>query len=453
MRNLRAAGARNWLWLLAAGLIIRLALAPLAYGFQYDMDTFGSWAQVLVSEPFRRFYDVAPVPDHLPGDMYLHAALGWLFRAFGGENYHGAAYRFLLKAVPSVADIAVALLIWAILRDRVTEEAGRLAAVFYALNPATIFLAAIWGQWDVVSGLFLLGGLAIVWRWPERWVWAVPIFAWMVMIKPPLALLALIGLLAVPLRDLLRGATLAQVVRLRIAEGIGALVVGLATITGLALPFDTAIGGMETRWSLLDRVRVAMELYPFTTLGAANIWMVPLGTPDRRSDTGGTLLGLTAQGWGTVLFLVALVYVGVLVARGVRRVDPVVLTVWAMATVNYAWFLLPTRAHERYLYPTVLLLVVLCGLARLDGRVTAVAGAVSLVYLLNLVGVYFRVPGVLDPVLFIGASLANIALFGIVATMPFWRDESDRTQADGTPLPVYAEDVVEELIEAGGATG
>ncbi|HWV25061.1 MAG TPA: hypothetical protein VNZ58_12790 [Thermomicrobiales bacterium] len=453
MRNLRTWIVRNWIWLLVASLAIRLVLAPLAWGFLWDMYTYGDWAEKLVNQPFYLFYKIARNPDHLPGDMYLHAALGWSFHAVGGQDFQGPTYRFLLKVVPSIADTAVAILIWSVVRRQVNEECGRLAAVFYALNPATIFLTAIWGQWDVVSGLFLLAGLAIVWRWPERWLLSIPVFAWMVLIKPPLALLALIGLLVVPIRDIVRGATLVQIVRMRAIQAAAALAIGLGTITLLLRPFSVSISGTGTRWSLFERVQYALDLYPYTTLGAANIWMIPLGIPDRISDTGTRFLGVTLQGWGNVLFLAALVYIGAMSIRSLRKTTPIVLTVWAISAANYAWFLLPTRAHERYLFPTVLFLILLSGLMRLERRTTSIAAAVSLVYFVNLVGVYYGIPGWLSPVLFIGASLANIALFVAVAAMPFWWDDENIAQAEGTPLPVYAEDVVGEMIEAGGATG
>jgi hypothetical protein len=434
--------------LLGLALLVRLAVAPFAYGFQYDMDTFGSWAQALVGHPFDEFYAVAPSPDHLPGDLYLHFGLASGFQAFGGENFHGEAYRYLLKVVPAMADILVAVLIWAFVRRRVNEESARAGALLYAMNPATIFLSSIWGQWDVVSGLIMLAGLIIVWAFPSRWLFAIPLLAWAVVIKPPLALLCVLGLLPLLLRDLRRGTSVLGVLRERLVSLLAAVVIGIGTVIALILPFDTGLPGMGTRWSLLERLDVAVELYPFTTLGAANIWMIPLGTPDRKSDVAEAFLGLSAQGWGNFLFLAALLFVGIVLVTRWRTITPFKLVTWAMVLANYAYFLLPTRSHERYMFPAVMLLILLAALCGIERRVTWLAVAVSATYFLNLLGVYGVFPGMLAPMMFVTLSLMNIALFVLVATFPFWwvGDGDDEAEVVGTPMPVYADDYVTEMI-------
>lgn len=440
MKRLRHLGTRYWGWLLIVAFLIRLAIAPFFYGFQYDMDTFGSWAQSLVTTSFASFYEVAESPDHLPGDLYLHYLLGSVFEGAGGQDFQGEAYRFVLKVIPSLADVAIALLVWYLLRRLVSEEAARLTAVLYALNPATMFLSAVWGQWDAVSALIMLLGLGILWLCTGKWLLAIPLFAWAVMIKPPLAMLCLIGLLIVVLSSMRRGISLIEVIREQFARTIAAVAIGLITMTLLLAPFDTGLVGILTRWSLAERVGVAIDLYPYTTLGAANIWMIPLGSPDRQSDQDGSLAGLTEQGWGTLLFLVALGYVGWIIVRRWNRLPPVTLTVWAMVVANYAYFLLPTRSHERYLYPAVLLLLVLAGLLRFERQITRLSLSVSLVYFLNLVGVYFSIPGLLNSIFFLSLSFANIALFVLIAAYPLHRREehvaecASNGQMDGSRL-------------------
>lgn len=436
MHGIRIWARAHWVALLGFSLILRVAIAPWAYGFQYDMDTFGSWAQTLVAYPYDEFYAVAPSPDHLPGDLYLHHALGELFLLFGGENFHGDAYRFLLKLVPSVMDIAMAVVIWGIARRLVGEGIAREGALFYALNPATIFLSAVWGQWDVVSSLIMMIGLAIVWFNPSRWLLAIPLFAWAVMIKPPLALLCLTGLLALVLGDARRGRGVWQIVQRRFMSVVAASIIGIAMILVLILPFDTGLPGMDTRWSLMDRVGVAVDMYPYTTLGAANIWMIPLGSPDRVSDTAGYFLGLTGQSWGMVLFAGAIAYIAVVLLKRWRLHVPVTLVVWAMATANYAYFLLPTRSHERYMYPAVMLVILLATLCGKERRITWIAAAVSMVYFLNLVGVYYSFPGILAPMLFVTLSVLNIVLFVLIASFPLW-SRSDVVPT-GASCPAHA---------------
>jgi hypothetical protein len=316
------------------------------------------------------------------------------------------------------------------------------------LNPATIFLSSVWGQWDVVSGLIMLIGLMIVWAFPSRWLLGIPLLAWVVLIKPPLALLCVIGLLPLVLGELRRGVSLLVVLRERLVSCSAAGVIGIATIVALIVPFDTGLPGMDLRWSLLERIDVAIELYPFTTLGAANIWMIPLGTPDRQSDVAGQFLGVTAQGWGNLLFLAAVLFIGILLVTRWRSIAPVRMVTWAMVTANYAYFLLPTRSHERYMFPAVMLAIFLAALCGMERRVTWLAVGVSMTYFLNLAGVYRAFPGVLAPVLFVTLSFLNVALFLVIATFPLWwaRDGDDEAEVVSTPMPVYADDYVTEMV-------
>jgi len=441
MRAFRKWIVSNWILMLVGALMARLFLAPHFFGFWYDMITFGRWGQTMLDYPLNQFYAVAPAPDHLPGDLYLHGFLALIFQALGGENLEGSAYRFLLKAVPSLADIYVAALIWLVIRRVANEERARLAALFYAWNPATIFLSGVWGQWDVVSGFIMLLGLGIVWLRPSKWLFAIPILAWCVLIKPPMALLCVIGLLVIPLTDLRRGLSLIEVVRTRFRSVVAAAILGLGTILLLILPFDVGFPGMGRRWSLLERINVAIDLYQNTTLGAANIWMIPLRSPGRVSDQDEIFFGLTAQMVGNLLFGAALVYIAIIFIRKWKSILPMTLTVWGMVMANYAYFLLPTRSHERYLFPAVMMIIVLWGCARPRPQLTWLATAVSMAYFFNILGVYLPMSGGGEDIWFVTVSVANILLFLVTASYPFWA-ESGPHQAEvaGTPMPVFADD-------------
>lgn len=449
MHSLRKWVLANWILMLAAALSVRLLLAPFFFGFGYDMMTFGQWGRTMLDHPLSQFYAIAPAPDHLPGDLYLHGFLAWVFETFVGENLEGGAYRFLLKAVPSLADIGVAILIWLIIRRVANEERARLAALFYAWNPATIFLSAVWGQWDVVSGLIMLLGLSLVWLRPSRWLFAIPILAWCVLIKPPMAMLCVIGLVMLPLTDLRRGLSLMEVVRARFLGGVAAAVLGLGTILLLILPFDVGFPGMGRRWSIIERLNVAIDLYPNTTLGAANIWMIPLRSPDRVSDQEVLFLGLSAQTVGNLLFGVALLYTAAVFIRKWNSMLPLTLTVWGMVMANYAYFLLPTRSHERYLFPAVMMIVVLWGCARPRPQLTWLATAVSAAYFFNILGVYLPIGGTGQDLWFLTNAAANLILFLMTASYPFWGDsDADEAEVAGTPLPVYADDYQPDFVLA-----
>ncbi|HEU0163516.1 MAG TPA: glycosyltransferase family 39 protein, partial [Thermomicrobiales bacterium] len=182
---------------LAIGMAVRYAIAPFASGFGYDIQSFVDWARILVNEPFKRFYAEAQSPDHLPGDLWFLWAATHLFQFFGGSNLEGTTFVVVIKSISILGDACIGILIYATVRQLRSERAALVAAALYLLNPASIFMSAVWGQWDSVSVAMVLFALWWFLKADDRWLIGVPFLAWALMIKPQLALLAPF-LLAIP---------------------------------------------------------------------------------------------------------------------------------------------------------------------------------------------------------------------------------------------------------------
>lgn len=439
--------------LILLGVVIRLALAPWFGGFGYDIKTFRDWTEHLLNDPLSQFYFVADSPDHLPGDLWLLLGAGKVYAWLGGTSFRGIPFLLAVKAVPVICDVVVALLLYAIVGARQGVHAGITALTWAILNPAFIFLTGIWGQWDAVSGALFLAGTLIVFRRDGSWYWSAPLFAWAMLVKPQMALLAAVVYL-IPLLDAWQvGTSIAGAIRVLWWRVLAAGALGVATISLLALPFRVGLPGFSTRWTLLGRIQEALNLYPKITLGACNIWMIYAGSLHRFSDVRRTFLGLTPHTWGNILFALAMVFILWTMARQVRRaVVPVIA--WTALATAFAFFMLPTRVHERYLFPAVILAILLAGLVGFPRWGKLLAGAFSASYLFNLVIVYggFRPshPGAaamfIDHVLFRGLSLANVALFIAVLALPYtntwrdsvgtWRGGSEENHLNQIGLPV-----------------
>lgn len=409
--------------ILLIGFLIRLVIILATPGLGFDMVVFGDWGRALAHGTFGDFYARVDVGDHLPGDLYLHAAIARLFALLGGDNSYGAAYRRLVRIVPACADVGIGWSLAKGLSSSVADRRSVTVCALYVLNPATVFLSSWWGQWDAVTGLILLAGFVVVWRFPQRWLWSIPLCAWAVMIKPPLAPLVVLLIMWAILRLREPDETWRGFVRRQAIPWLAAIVVGLVTITLIGLPFDTGLPGMSARWDLVDRVRVAIDLYPYTTLSATNIWMIPLGSPEWKPDSQAVFLGLSASLVGRVIYVAALVAIGLRVLRLRRRADWTSIVVWAVCLVNFAYFLFPTRTHERYLYPTLLFLIILCWLQWTNRQVLGLTAVVSATYLLTLIGAYYDYRHLYPDWLFIGLSFANIALFVWLLFLPLERPD------------------------------
>lgn len=401
----------RWRTLVGLAFALRLLLA-LTPGYGFDTRTFRAWGQTLATRPWAELYAREPSADHLPGDLVWHGVLARTFAAVDLSPSSSYAYAVALKLVPIAADAVLVALVWVLARRLVgagdgvaAVQAARGGAVLMAWSPALIYTSARWGQWDSVSAVLLLGGLCCVWL--GRRVWAAPaavvLLTWAVLMKPPLLWAVLLGV-GVWLWPLMASISLRRLA----VGGVLAVLASAATTLALCLPFRVGVApgllSFGQPWTLVGRAGHAAALWPFTTMGADNVWMLLAGQPwDPPRDTGWpfvtgwvllgiavvvTLLGV--RGWGRGAEPGRMVEDRMVEGRGGSSglvgalPGSVVPACWAAAVGVYASFLVLTRAHERYVFPALVLLVVLAALCRLDRRVVWLALAASTLTAINV---------------------------------------------------------------------
>jgi predicted membrane-bound dolichyl-phosphate-mannose-protein mannosyltransferase len=304
--------------LIGAGVALRL-LVLRSPGFPSDVGTFAAWAERMVEVGPARFYDPSVFTDYPPGYLYVLWLLGALF--------DGELLRLAVKAASIPADIAIAvgaaMLVW--------RQAGRgnavAATALWMLSPAQIFAGPYWGQIDAVGTLPMFAALVAAGR--SRWALAALLGAVAMMIKPQFG----VGL------GVIVAAALIEWVRDARWRPIGVVApVAAGTILVLGRPFGS--GPAE----LIALVRTASETYPYTSLYAFNVWSVVADfwkPDDEYVAMGGALLAL-----GLLLSCLPLW----------RRRD-VTSLLFAGACAAFAFYFLPTRSHERYIFPAFALLL------------------------------------------------------------------------------------------------
>ena len=248
------------------------------------------------------------------------------------------------------------------------ERLGLVAAVIYLFNPGTIFDSAVWGQVDSVGALVLLATL----YWLARgWTEAAAAGAVLAMlVKFQFAfLMPVVAVVGIKRHLFGRSSDPEHAGRRDPIRVLTSLATGLGTLVLVILPFRLAIWAPgDPNLSLIDRFIDASVRYKGLTINAFNLWRNPwtgLGDvyrwgcdslPPTCSDGSGTALvvGSTPISWqlvGALLFGVAALVALWTVAR---RDDPAGLLVGAL-TLAVAFFALPTRVHERYLFPALAL--------------------------------------------------------------------------------------------------
>ncbi|MDE3111950.1 MAG: phospholipid carrier-dependent glycosyltransferase [Chloroflexota bacterium] len=313
---------REAILLLAGAIAVGVAIRLLVFrgsGFPSDVGTFMAWAQRMAEVGPGAFYAPGYFSDYPPGFLYVLWAVGALFH--GGE-----VMRLVVKALSIPADIAIAIVLFRVVRPYAGATVGAAAGAIWMLQPGPIFAGPFWGQVDAWGTLPFL--LALVAAAAGSWTWAGALAGVALMVKPQFGLVGIV-VVAAAVVELIRAGHRAPLLRVVAA--------GLAVSVALALPF-----GMSPS-AFVDLVRRASETYPYTSLFAFNVWSIvgDFWKPDASYVVlGGVLLVLGILGSVATLWS--------------RRDLPMLLVAGALAA--FAFYFLPTRAHERYLFPAFALL-------------------------------------------------------------------------------------------------
>jgi dolichyl-phosphate-mannose-protein mannosyltransferase len=311
----RHAGLIGLIGLLLVGLAIRLVVVDWP-GHDGDTRITARWAENMARYGPWNFY------EHDRADyqalLYVYWPLGALF--------DGDALVRAVKGLSIPFDMAMGTLLYFVALRFTTSPRALLAPALYLLNPAVLLAGPVWGQVDAASTLAYLTALLAV---AAGWYPAAGGLAVLAMLTKPQA-----GLVALPVAVVafLRGRAAGTAAPLaRVA--VGALVAYIVVAGPLRLD--------PIRF--VERVMSVGALKPSTSLNAPNLWgmLVGYAVPD------GPLFWV-----GAVLLLIGLV-VALLPLR--RRQDlSTILTVGLF--VVFAFYFLPTRVHERYLFPAMALL-------------------------------------------------------------------------------------------------
>ena len=333
--------------------MIRILLSPVP-GHSGDLFTFSAWFQTATEHGPRVFYEVTSFSDYPPFNVYIFWVFGSLAKSL--SLFGKSSLSYVLKLPSNLFDVATAVLIFVFLRRKLSFEDSILAASLYAFNPATIFNTSIWGQFDAVYTFFLI--LTLVLILDSKIEYSVIAFTVGVLSKPQsIALAPLIAFLIAKEKGW-RGL---------ITSGL----ISAATTLILIAPFK----GSNPFDFLVDIYIRGYGGYPFTSLNAFNVWAFH---GFWKSDSGRLLfLDFFTVGW--LLF-------GALTAFSLhhlsKRLDERqdIRVLFTAFVLLFGFFMLPTRIHERYLFPVFSVLSLTMPFIRDTKKIY---GVLSLTYLAN----------------------------------------------------------------------
>jgi len=314
--------------LLGLALVTRLFLFSLQ-GYVNDLATFQYWFNTAATQGIQPFYPYVLQQvgwiDYPPFNIYIFWVFGSLSQATSWIDPV-----FFVKLAPTIFDLATCGLIYTFLRKRLSFRETLIATTLYTFNPAIIFNAAVWGQFDAIYTFFLM--LALILAFKKKPEASAAVFAIAVLTKPQaIALLPLVGFLI-----------LKETGIKRLLTSIGAFT---GAVFGVILPFEWNGGPINFLSSIYFG---AYDGYQYTSINAFNLWgLFGLWVPDGIAYIAGWLLfGAFAAFTLYVLH---------------KRFDASgeLLAVYGAFLLLFAFFMLPTRIHERYLFPALSMLVLL----------------------------------------------------------------------------------------------
>jgi hypothetical protein len=156
---------------LVLGLVVREVLAPFT-GHPFDLEL---WIRLgyFVSKGLDPYQITPPIPGlSFPGAQYM-SWIGYpptwgFFQAglykiysFSGINDR-FLYYYLIKQPMIIADLAVAYLLYKVISELKDRRSGIRAFAFWMLCPFTIMISSVWGIFDQIILVFVLGSILLV---------------------------------------------------------------------------------------------------------------------------------------------------------------------------------------------------------------------------------------------------------------------------------------------------
>ena len=331
--------------LLAVSVLLRLWALQID-GHNGDVRVTAAWAERMAEVGPLRFYE---------GSGSIYPALLYPLWALGSA-LDGEALLLAVEGLSIPFDIAMGIALYALMRRRSGEPTAVGVAALYLLNPGTILAGPGWGQLDSAGTLPYLAALMALAAGRFGLAGGLAVLA--TLVKPQFGLVVLPVLVVAGMRA--RAQASWQPMVRAVAGMAGTYLVLAAPLLLHPIRYLGMLGETAVR-------------QPMTSLNAFNPWGLLVGfeLPDGPYVAIGTLL-------------LVLGVAGSL--AGLRRRPDLAVVLAVGAALVLAFYFLPTRVHERYLFPALALLApfALAGWRELASYVALSLGfAASLLYALH----------------------------------------------------------------------
>lgn len=341
--------------------IVRLILAASVHGYDGDLDYYRKWAEAAAGE-FRLVYGSGNV-DYPPLYLYILHFIGRALRALKLDL--GSILGIMLMKMPAIlADILSGIMIYSAASRQMSGNTALILSGLYLFNPAILVNSAMWGQTDSIMTLLAVTGLYCLYH--DRIMASAFFFACACLMKPQAFIF-----LPVLFLELIRKKSL--------REFLLCMATGLFTGFVIILPFSL----WRDVWWIVRLYTGDWSKYAYASLHAHNLFALAGGDMVRDSAM---FLFMPYKVWSLIFTLAVLgFFLYLYLKSGVQN------RIFAAALVLQAGiFMFTSRMHERYLYPAVMLLVMVLIYSG-DRRIFGLLGLLSMTVFINQFAVLFYV--------------------------------------------------------------
>ena len=342
--------------LLFFSFLVRILFFPNP-GFENDLRAYEVWFNTAAKYGPRPFYNVVIWTDYPPFNVYIF----WVFGSIAKNlSFFGSTLmRYIIKLPPNIFDLATSTIIFIFVRKRLNLKMALTSTTLYAFNPALIFDAAVWGQFDPIYTFFLTLSLLLVLE--SKTELATAAFMLGILTKPQSIALAPLLIFLIVRNYNWRG----------VITSVGAAAI---TVFAVILPLEWTNNNPVTFLSSI--YFGAYGTYPYTTVNAFNIWS--FGGMWEADTTVLLFLNLYTIGW--IMFGTLAAFTLYFVYRRLRISEEIVV-LFSAFVLFFGFFMLPTRIHERYLFPAFSVMVLLIPFVK---KMRFVYAILTGTYLINL---------------------------------------------------------------------
>ncbi len=324
-------------------------------GFKIDVGDWFAWSIRLNEVGLTNFYSNKFFSDYTPGYMYILYLLGFLKNLLRIDNN---TFYLLLKLPAILAELIISIIIYKEVKKKLSTSFAIIASSFILFNPALIFNSSIWGQIDSVLTMCIL--LAAYFLKKNLLVLSSLALGVAFLIKPQT-----IAIFPIFVLFLIRNFRVSNLAKLALPF--------LATIFILSLPFFQT----KPLTGLIELVLKTADQYSYTSLFAYNFWgIIGFWITDTLKWH-----EISYRTIGYILFSVYWIVIAYSYLKGK-------LSIYALAALALlGFYFLPTKVHERYLYPSLIFLLLTA--FNLKSRLLFFLTTIlSLIHFLNLYYVY-----------------------------------------------------------------